>query len=136
MILRTIELPIELTNNNTGRTQHFGRSASQRKKYERVIRAKFGQQVPFTSKVEIVVQRVLAARQRLWDASSILRGNWKEIEDALVACGFMHDDGPEYVGLCVGDQDAETRLTSDGGFVRVYFLDVGSLNVRGVICGG
>jgi hypothetical protein len=133
MILRTIELPIELTNNNTGRTQHFGRSASQRKKYERIIRAKFGQQVPFSSKVEIVVQRVLAARQRLWDFSSVLRGNWKEIEDALVACGFVHDDGPEYVGMCIGDQDAETRLTSEGGFVRVYFLDAGTLNVRSVI---
>jgi hypothetical protein len=133
MILRTIELPIELTNNNTGRTQHFGRSASQRKKYERIIRAKFGQQVPFSSKVEVVVQRVLAARQRLWDYSSVLRGNWKEIEDALVACGFMHDDGPEYVGLCIGDQDAETRLTSEGGFTRVYFLDAGTLNARSVI---
>jgi hypothetical protein len=136
MILRTIELPIELTNNNTGRTQHFGRSASQRKKYERIIRGQFGQQVPFASKVEIMVQRVLAARQRLWDSSSVLRGNWKEIEDALVACGFLHDDGPDYVGLCIGDQDAETRLTSDGGFVRVYFLDAGSLNVKGAICGG
>jgi hypothetical protein len=133
MILRTIELPIELTNNNTGRTQHFGRSASQRKKYERIIRAKFGQQVPFSSKVEIVVQRVLAARQRLWDESSILRGNWKEIEDALVACGFISDDGPNYVGMCVGVQDAETRLASEGGFVRVYFLDAGTLNVRSVI---
>jgi hypothetical protein len=136
MILRIIELPIELTNNNTGRTQHFGRSASQRKKYERIIRAKFGQQVPFASRVEIVVQRVLAARQRLWDFSSVLRGNWKEIEDALVACGFMHDDGPEYVGMCIGVQDAETRLTSEGGFVRVYFLDAGTLNARVVLCGG
>jgi hypothetical protein len=136
MILRTIELPIELTNNNTGRTQHFGRSASQRKKYERIIRAKFGQQVPFSSKVEIVVQRVLAARQRLWDESSILRGNWKEIEDALVACGFISDDSPAYIGMCVGVQDTETRLTSEGGFTRVYFLDAGTLNARVVLCGG
>jgi len=137
MILRTIELPIELTNNNTGRTQHFGRSASQRKKYERIIRAKFGQQVPFTSKVDVVVQRVLAARQRLWDSSSVLRGNWKEIEDALVACGFLHDDGPDYVGLCIGVQDAETRLTFHKAFmepfIRVYFLDCGTLNVGSVI---
>jgi hypothetical protein len=133
MILRTIELPIELTNNNTGRTQHFGRSASQRKKYERIIRAKFGQQVPFSSKVEIVVQRVLAARQRLWDQDSILRGNSKELIDAIVACGFLHDDKPEYVGMCIGDQDAETRLTIEGGFTRVYFLDAGTLNVRSVI---
>ena len=127
MILRSIDLPIELTNNNAGRTQHFGRSASQRRKYERIIRKQFGQQKPFECSVDIVVVRVLGKRQRLWDASSILRGNWKEIEDALVACGFLHDDGPQYVGCCLGLQDAETRLTVDGGFTRVYFLESGSV---------
>ncbi len=132
MILRAIELPIELTNNNTGRTQHFGRSASQRRKYERIIRGKFGQQKPFECKVDVVVVRVLAKRQRLWDYSSVLRGNWKEIEDALVACGFLHDDGPQYVGCCLGLQDAETRLNSDGGFVRIYFLEFGTVKVWGV----
>jgi hypothetical protein len=128
VIHRTIDLPIELTNNNTGRTQHFGRSASQRKKYERIIRAEFGQQNACWCKVDIVVVRVLRSKQRLWDASSILRGNWKEIEDALVACGFLDDDGPEYVGRVLGVQDAQTRLTGDGGFTRVYFLESGSIN--------
>jgi hypothetical protein len=33
-------------------------------------------------------------------------------------------------------QDAETRLTSEGGFTRVYFLDAGTLNARVVLCGG
>jgi hypothetical protein len=92
MLLKQIDLPIELTNNNTGRTQHFGRSASQRKKYERIIRSLFPKQKPFDCEVDIVVVRVLGKRQRLWDASSILRGNWKEIEDALVACRFLEDD--------------------------------------------
>ena len=127
MIHRVIDLPIELTNNNTGRTQHFGRSASQRKKYERIIRSAFGQQNACWCKVDIVVVRVLRAKQRLWDFSSILRGNWKEIEDALVACGFLDDDGPEYVGCVLGIQDAETRLSADGGFTRVYFLESGSI---------
>lgn len=112
MILRAIELPIELTNNNAGRTQHFGRSASQRRKYERIIRKQFGQQKPFECSVDIVVVRVLGKRQRLWDASSILRGNWKEIEDALVVCGFLHDDGPDYVTHIVGTQDRLTRLVA------------------------
>lgn len=130
MILRSIDLPIELTNNNTGRTQHFGRSAAHRRKYERIIRGLCGQQKPFDVKVDVVVIRVLAKRQRLWDYSSVLRGNWKEIEDALVACGFLHDDGPQYVGCCLGLQDAETRLTVDGGFTRVYFLESGSVQWR------
>ena len=113
MLLKQIELPIELTNNNTGRTQHFGRSASQRKKYERIIRALFPKQKPFDCEVDIVVVRVLGKRQRLWDASSILRGNWKEIEDALVACRFLEDDGPDYVRAILGTQDRLTRLTQE-----------------------
>ena len=113
MLLKQIDLPIELTNNNTGRTQHFGRSASQRKKYERIIRSLFPKQKPFDCEVDIVVVRVLGKRQRLWDASSILRGNWKEIEDALVACRFLEDDGPDYVRAILGTQDRLTRLTQE-----------------------
>jgi hypothetical protein len=113
MLLKQIDLPIELTNNNTGRTQHFGRSASQRKKYERIIRSLFPKQKPFDCEVDIVVVRVLGKRQRLWDASSILRGNWKEIEDALVACRFLEDDGPDYVRAVLGTQDRLTRLTQE-----------------------
>ena len=112
-LLREIELPIELTNNNAGRTTHFGRSASQRIKYERIIRASYPKQKPFDVQVDIVVIRVLGKRQRLWDASSILRGNWKEIEDALVACRFIEDDGPDYVRAVLGTQDRLTRLTKD-----------------------
>ena len=113
MLLKQIDLPIELTNNNTGRTQHFGRSASQRKKYERIIRSLFPKQKSFDCEVDIVVVRVLGKRQRLWDASSILRGNWKEIEDALVACRFLEDDGPDYVRAVLGTQDRLTRLTQE-----------------------
>ena len=108
-LLRKITLPIKLTNNNDGQTRHFGISASHRKKYEKIIRAKFGQQTPFDVPVYIVVVRILGKGQRLWDYSSVLRGNWKQIEDSLVACGFLHDDGPEYVRLVVGIQDASDR---------------------------
>ena len=127
MLLKKLSLPIELTNNNAGRTQHFGRSASQRKKYERIIRNKLGQQKPFGVPVQIVVIRVLGKNQRLWDYSSILRGNWKEIEDALVACGFLHDDGPEFVKLVIGVQ--ETLERERGPCVDVLFLKSGTLEV-------
>ena len=127
MLLKKITLPIELTNNNAGRTQHFGRSASQRKKYERLIRKEFGQQKPFDVSVQLVVIRVLGKNQRLWDYSSVLRGNWKEIEDALVACGFLHDDGPEYVKLVIGVQ--ETMGRERGPCVDILFLRAGTLEV-------
>jgi hypothetical protein len=128
VLIRKITLPIELTNNNAGRTQHFGRSASQRRKYERIIRAEFGQQRPFDVPVQIVVIRVLGKKQRVWDYSSVLRGNWKEIEDAIVACGFLHDDGPDYVKLVIGVQ--ETLERERGPCVDVLFLRSGTLEVN------
>ena len=127
MLIAKVTLPIVLTNNNTGRTQHFGRSANQRKKYERIIRGLFGQQKPFDVPVQIVVIRVLGKNQRLWDYSSVLRGNWKEIEDALVACGFLHDDGPDYVKLVIGVQETQER--DRGPCVDVLFLRSGTLEV-------
>lgn len=130
MLLRELQIPIELTNNNAGRTTHFGRSAAQRRKYERIIRAEFGQQKPYEIQVDLVVIRVLGKRQRLWDASSILRGNWKEIEDAIVACGFLSDDGPDYVRSIVGYQDRYLRLEADDSFqpfTIVRFLQAGSI---------
>jgi len=127
VLLKKIRLPVRLTNNNAGRTQHFGRSANQRKRYERIIRAEFGQQKPFDVAVQIVVIRVLGKNERLWDYSSILRGNWKEIEDALVACGFLVDDGPNYVKLVIGVQ--ETLERERGPCVDVLFLRSGTLEV-------
>lgn len=121
-LLKRITLPIQLTNYNDGQTRHFGMSASQRKKYEKIIRAKFGQQKPFDVPVRILVVRVLGKGQRLWDYSSVLRGNWKQIEDALVACGFLHDDGPQYVTLVVGVQDASDRTRESCTEVLFYPL--------------
>jgi hypothetical protein len=38
----------------------------------------------------------------------VLRGNYKEIEDALVACGWFVDDSMQYIAITIGKQD-ETR---------------------------
>ena len=103
-LIKTLNLPIELDNGNYGRTTHFGRSASRRKKYEKIIRSIYGQQTPLGIQVDVVVRRILGPKQRFWDSSSVLRGNWKEIEDALVACGFFVDDAPPYIRLTLGTQ--------------------------------
>lgn len=115
MLIKTLQLPIELDNGNYGRTTHFGRSASRRKKYEKIIRSIYGQQTPFGIQVDLVVRRILGPKQRFWDSSSVLRGNWKEIEDALVACGFFVDDSPPYIRLTLGTQ---VKL-DDGGEPRI-----------------
>ena len=56
-----------------------------------------------------------------------MRGNWKEIEDALVACGFLHGDGPEFAKLVIGVQ--ETLERERGPCVDVLFLESGTLEV-------
>ena len=119
--MRTIlPLPIELTNSNDGRGNHWGRTASRRQKYERLIRQLICPLRPFSEPVRIEVVRVLGKRQSLWDYSSCGRGNWKEIEDALVAVGLLKDDGPKHVTGVEFLQDASRR--SDGPSIDVVFI--------------
>lgn len=105
----TITLPFELTNGNDGRGSKWFSSAKLRKGFEDSLRAMRLVREPFDYPVTIDVTRVLGPRQSLWDSSSIGRGNWKEIEDALVACGWFHDDGPKYITRTTFHQDATRR---------------------------
>ena len=121
MLPVTIQLPIELTNGNDGRGSRWFRSSAVRKKIEALIRSMGLVAQPFSHAVEVRVTRVLGKGQRLWDTSSIGRGNWKEIEDAMVACGWFHDDSPKYI--------AETRFfqrvdRDRGPFTEVEIRDV------------
>lgn len=103
-VLSTV-LPIELTNSNDGRGGSFWKSAKVRKDSEKMIRALGLTRTPFEFKAVVVVTRMMRKRQRLWDSSSVLRGNWKELEDSLVACGWFVDDNPAHIALTVGMQD-------------------------------
>ena len=87
-------LPINLTNDNGGRSAHWSRAASRKKRYAAVVpRAERRFEVP----VEISICRVLGPRQKLWDADSVGRGSVKELIDTLVDAGYLHDDGPRWV---------------------------------------
>lgn len=90
-------VPIELTNGNDGRTKHFGQSAKRRKQYAKALRLLGWKREPFTIPVRVRVTRLLGKGQRFWDSSSCGRGNWKEIEDALVELGWFVDDGPKWI---------------------------------------
>ena len=96
-ILHLQRLDIELENGNDGRTKKFSKSAKQRDQYETLLRHWYGQRQPFRFPVIVWVIRHIGGKKRLWDQSSGLRGNWKEIEDALVACGWFYDDSPDWV---------------------------------------
>jgi hypothetical protein len=104
-----IILPIKLSNSNSGRGNHWGASASFRKKVEKKLRGLGLARSPFTMPVTVTVTRILGKGERLWDSSSILRGNYKEIEDALVAIGWFVDDSTEYIHTTDGRQDDTRR---------------------------
>ncbi len=94
---RTIRLPFELTNGNDGRGSKWFRSAKLLDKYESQLRRLGFVRTPLDFPVIVHVTRILGPGQRMWDSSSCGRGNWKEIEDALVAVGWFRDDGPKWI---------------------------------------
>lgn len=95
--LAKIVLPIELTNGNDGRGSRWFRSAAVRDKIEALLRSLGLVSTPFDFPVFVHVTRLIPKGGREWDWSSVGRGNWKEIEDAMVACGWFHDDGPKWM---------------------------------------
>ena len=110
-------LPITLTNGNDGRGSKWFSSAKRRNEIESYLRALGYERIPFGVLVEVHVTRLYGKGKRLWDSSSIGRGNWKEIEDALVVLGWFHDDSPKYI--------SETRFfqvkdAKGGILVEVY----------------
>ena len=104
LLLRVI-LPIELENGNKGRSGKWFSSAKLRKQYEATFRALKLTRQPFDEPVTVKVTRYLKPRQSKWDTSSCGRGNYKEIEDALVAVGWFTDDSYKWI--------RDTRFTQD-----------------------
>lgn len=118
--IETFLLPFELTNGNDGRGGKWFNSAKIRKQAEQKLRSMNLNRKPFDFPVTVHVTRILGKGQRLWDSSSIGRGNWKEIEDAMVAVGFFHDDSPKYISETRWFQDPDRR--SLGPIIEVQIL--------------
>lgn len=95
--VHTALIPIPLENGNEGRGGHWRKSAKRRDEYELELRVRGYTRKPFPFPVCVHVTRVMGPGEARWDYSSIGRGNWKEIEDALVALGWFHDDSAKYI---------------------------------------
>lgn len=117
----TIEviLPIRLTNSNEGRTKHYGPTKRFRDDCGVMCKVWFRDRKPFDFPVKVLVVRLLAKGEHKMDQSSLSRGNWKEIEDSLVAAGWFHDDGPKWITDVHFDQDATQRLDYSRISVRI-----------------
>ena len=113
-------LPFELTNGNDGRGSKWFSSAKLRKEFEKNLRLLGCERKPFKTPVIVHVTRILGLGQRLWDSSSIGRGNYKELEDALVAIGWFHDDSPKFITETRFFQDANRREKGSAIEIQIF----------------
>jgi len=120
-LLHYAEFEIELTNGNDGRGGKWFSSAKMRKQIEATLIATGHRRKPFDVPVSLMITRVMAARQRAWDADSWQRGNLKELIDALVVVGWFFDDSPKYIQEVRFRQLAEsTRPEKSTTIVEVF----------------
>lgn len=113
-------LPIELTNGNDGRGHKFWSSAKVRQQIETDLRLLRETREPFDFPVSLRITRVVGKGQRKWDSDSVLRGNAKELIDALVAVGWFHDDGPKWITHTEGRQDDSRRGDGPTTLIEVF----------------
>jgi len=118
----SILIPIDLTNGNAGRGGAFWESAKRRQSYEAILRYEGFIRQPLDVQIDLTLTRILGPGQRFWDADSVLRGGAKELIDAMVACGWFHDDGPKWIRRAIGLQDNARR--QDGPAVLVTIDEV------------
>ncbi len=116
----SVRFEIELDNGNTGRGNQWFSSARLRKQYERQLLSEGFLREPFGFPVRLELTRILGPNQRKWDADSILRGNAKEIIDAMVAIGFFVDDSPKYIVSVIGLQDDNDRKSGPAIKIDIF----------------
>ena len=126
-LLHSAILPVGITNDNDGRTKHYGISSDRRNRYERKLRSLGHARQPFGQQTDVVVTHILGPGQRKLDSSSILRGNYKELEDALVWLGWWHDDSPPFIRCVLPLQDATQRDL--GPAIRIDVYAAGAIQV-------
>jgi hypothetical protein len=122
----TISIAADLKNQNTGQTRHWSTAHREKKLMTLALRdgqilypgdgnLKFGvfcreiMPHPFDSTVDVTVKRILGKGQRLFDPDSILRGNCKQLIDAVVDAKLLVDDSSKHIGRVLGLQDATQR---------------------------
>lgn len=113
----TLFLPVPLSNNNGGQTRHWSAANKQKHIFANVFRQLRLKAVPPPYRQRVTITRILGKGERLWDADSVLRGNAKQLVDAMVDAGYFTDDGPKYVAECFGKQDDTDR--KNGPAIRV-----------------
>ena len=115
----SIILPFELKNGNRGRSGTYHKSAAWRNKFEEDLKKLGLRFEPLPFRAIVHVTRIMKPRQAFWDPSSSGRGNYKELEDALVACGWFTDDSFKYIENVFFYQDNTRREEGPAIEIRI-----------------
>ena len=106
MKINEIYLKINLTNRNQGQGKHWYQTHKDRLAIEQYLQQHVKKPTaPYMQQVAIHCVRLYGGRCRAWDSDSVLRGNFKQILDAMVSHGFFLDDRMKYIMQCVGSQE-------------------------------
>ena len=123
----------ELKNGNNGQTKHWSSSHKAKQAWAKALKTayvltkngtefhldSFLECASPSSKQGLVITRWLSKGQRLWDADSVLRGEAKQLVDALVDAGVARDDSPKYITFVHGLQCDLQRKELSTGYVTV-----------------
>lgn len=121
ILLDSVWLDWELTNNNNGQSKSWYNSANERHMIESyLLSEQLKRTQPYGAPTWIRITRVLGKGQRLWDMSSGLRGNSKQLIDAFVAIGWFVDDCPKYVKEVRFAQDSSQRQKGPSILFEVF----------------
>ena len=113
-------LQSELVNDNNGRTQHWSKASKRKKAFvEQLTQLGAVRNEPYGFFCNLVITRILGKNQREWDSDSVLRGNAKELVDALVFCNWFKDDKPSCLHV-IGNQDASRRMVGPSIEIEVW----------------
>jgi hypothetical protein len=127
-LLLDIVLPIELKNRNDGQGYSHWRTVKEKQQIDDVM--SLFRRKPFDVPVFLVITRLIGTKQQPFDTDSLLRGNWKQIQDSMVQAGWFYDDNPTCIRGVYGRQDATDR--SKGPAIRVQVYQSGSGKLRPV----
>ena len=130
----TIRIFRELNNGNTGRSKHWSSAHRERNAWRRAVQAAvvipdnepeiaYLDYVtkPSDEKIGLIIRRVLGAKQRLWDADSILRGSAKEFERREISIHLHICNPGDYVKR--GLAEAVEFVTQDDEGSIVVFVN-------------
>lgn len=109
MPILTVAVDIDLLSENKTLREHWSKRKKRKRDYGWLLSQQFNKTKPFDHPVKITVTRILGKGQRPFDADNFIGGSWKQVQDAMVDIGWLHDDTTKYVKSVVPVQDASNR---------------------------